>query len=380
MKINDVLTEAEYYGFDDIKTAASSFLKNLWQGTGVKDAQQYAMRDRAVRMIAKGFQDQWKNIVYDLRRVYEKDIKADPAKGAQNRSTITSRLTKLVKDDIGISTNNKVIADATAAILDATIDQTGQFKPQGSLNGTNVLNAFNKLTANAVTNIAYQMQKAQTGVDPAQNQDDSNSPAQVKGNTYKTKDPNDYGKKLPAPLDKMFDRYGDRHWYDDAIIPVQVVTEFEGFEYEQPRHTMYVKFNGVWYVDSSKAAGEIRFEKDETAAAESTRSDALSQTMLERIIAFHNTGQLYPNQFVHQVDPGSKHWNVIGWAGPWGIRRVEDSPNRYLVLNANDYEIWAKNTGRNVVASESPADSWYETQLEVESYIEDNLEDLLDEN
>ena len=380
MKINDVLNE-ETYGFDDVKTAASSFLKNLMKGAGIEDAKQYAMRDRAVRMIAKGFQNQWKNIVYDLRRMYEPNIKKDPSKGRQNLSTIESRIVNFIANEIGASTNNKEVLDAKNTIIRASVDpSTGAYQNPGKLNSADVANAFTRIAANAVTNIAYQQQKATTGQDLSTSDDDPKAPAKMLGNSYKTKNPNDYGKKLPEPLDKMFDRYGDRHWYDDAIIPVQIIVEYEGHEYDEPRHTTYVKFNGVWYVDSSKSFGEIRFEKDETAAAESTRSDALSQTMLERVIAFQDTGQLYPNQFVHQVDPESKHWSVIGWSGPWAIRRVEDSPNRYLVLNASDYEIWAKNTGRNVVPSESPADSWYETRLEVESYIEDNLEELLDEN
>lgn len=370
MKINDVLTEAEYYGFDDVKTAASSFVKNLWQGTGVKDAQQYAMRDRAVRMIAKGFQDQWKNIVYDLRRMYEKDIQADPRKGVQNKSTLTARLSTLVKDDIGISTNNKVVADATAKILDATIDANGQFKPQGSLNSAAVLNAFNSLTANAVTNIAYQMQQSQTDSEPAQD----NGGAQQKGNIYKTDNPNDYGRKLPPPLDKMFDRYGDRHWYDDAVIPVLIVTEYEGYGQSTPKPKTYVKFDGVWYVDTSPTPADIRFEKDETA---DTASDTLDQTKLDRIVAFQNSGQLYPGQFISQFDPTEQHWSVIGWSGPWGIQRMEDSPNRYVILDPDLYEKWAKTTGRTVLPSESPYHSQGETQEEVESYVNSNLDEWI---
>lgn len=352
MKIDDVvLQEADFYGFDDIKTAAGSFLKNLSRGAGWDDAKQYAMRDRAVRMVARGFQNQWKNIAYDLRRMYEPDIKKDPAKGRENISTINKRILNFVKQDMGVSDNNAEIANATKTIVDATIDANGAFQPLNQLTSPKVADAFTRLAANAVTNIAYQQQ---TG----QNQDavdNPEAPAQMLGNIHKTETPNDYGRVLDDPLDKMFDEYGERHWYDDAIIPVQIVIAISWApDLQSYQSRRYIHSNGKWYLDRDAYDGTSVdvSEKYVLTGEGSPTHNIMADSDLNRAASLGGSQDVADDYVKYGIGDES-----ILWGGNWGIQRVANSKTDFVLLTDEHYRKWATATGRTLTQSPWPLDN-----------------------
>lgn len=332
MKINDIkpINEA-VYGFDDIKTAASSIIKNFFgQGLNLEQSQKYAMRDRAVRLVARGFSDQWGNIVYDLRRMFEKDIQNNPSKGAQNKQAIQTRLMDVIKET-GASENNNEVADAVQTILDATIDASGKFQPQSKLVSANVLNAWTKIVASGVTNTAFHNMK-------------NKQPAQVQqgvmlGNTYKAKDKNDYGKKIvDNKLKLMMEPHGNtaHAWYDNAILPALIVVQATIEGSGMRNVARYIKLDGIWYNDSQSInSSEARFEKDEIAEKQGYH---FGQADLDRI-----------------TQQGADQYDNILWAGAWGIQRMVDAPNRFQILPANKYQEWATTTSRTITNGMDPA-------------------------
>jgi hypothetical protein len=354
MKINDVLNE-DTYGFDDVKTAASSFLKNLMKGAGIEDAKQYAMRDRAVRMIAKGFQNQWKNIVYDLRRMYEPSLKKDPSKGKQNLSTIESRVVNFIANEIGASTNSKEVLDAKNTIISASVDpKTGAYQNPGKLNGADVADAFTRIAANAVTNIAYQQQQAQTG--------NNNVGLGQTGDSYKPKNKNDYGKKLDGPLDSLVNKFTDNpNWFKNATVPVLIVTQLHIREDGGIMPLRYIKLDGRWYQDG-RHPDDLNVIIDDTTTAKEEDYGALGNVMLERHIA---NGSSTPGtqDFMQSSDipPNLEgEFDLITWSGPWGIRRQGDIENRYIILSDDEYQKWATGTGRIVIQSAGPTTEYSE--------------------
>ena len=360
MKINDVTITEAVYGFDDIRTAASSFAKNLLQGATVNDATNYAMRDRAVRLVARGALDQWKNIVYDLRRMYEKDIKANPAKGKQNKSTVESRLTDLVYNNFRAGRNHKEVADLIqSVILPATITQSGQFAPPGQLSSGKVLDAFTKIVASAVVDTAYRNSQA---AKPNQQQNQKDTPVSAQAptvhpaNTFKTKDPNDYGKALSAPLDQMF-KYDDRNaqtWFDNAIIPVKIVIQVIITNNNAIELRRYFKYNGQWYTAHGTSNNpRLSFSQNQDVSASTTAAELLGSIDLDRVV-LHGAEGL--------TDPDT---NIL-WSGNWAVQRVDDSRANYIILDKDKYQKWAEATDRVVNQDEPP----YEIAQAIRDFIQ----------
>jgi hypothetical protein len=356
MKINDVIITEAVYGWDDIKTAASSIANNvIKQGVyNPTDLMNYVNRDRASRMIAKGVSNQWKNTVYELRRNYEAAAKQSAGKAKQNLDTVKSRLVQLVTS-IGVSTNNNEVADNMQKIMDATlytqntqvrsnakVPNLGQFKPQGNLNGIEVLNAWTKIVGNAVANTAYKMHNQSQG-QPASGSKES---ATQLGNTYVTKDPMDYGKRLTQPLSQMFD-LNELAWHDDAIIPIMVVLQIMTNENDAWYPRRYIKLNGIWYVDSSSENSPVvKIEYDEQAEASNIQDlNLLGQVDLDRAIAEKN----------HSTDD-------IEYAGFWGMQRDGSLQHRFTLLPPEQVSQWAKTTNRVKPGNESPVGVMQEIQ------------------